>query len=479
GIVTEDYLHSVNREAVWTTVVARDIVVPVISSSNPFSESLLSTGLSPSRFAAIYTEPGTVTWGDLLNTEDNNPVNCYCVGDESLKDYLAGFLKDDRLKGNVVLAENNNELNELINKDKYSIGFTRLSSLIDYENSSIREGIQVVPIDINANGKLDHNENIYTCLNDLNRGVWIGKYPGSLCRNIHIVSGRAPLAETETAFVQWILSGGQAYISEAGFSELIPGERQSKLQALIAQDTAVIDSKKQPVNTVTVFLIAATVLGLAFIIYILVKLLTTVRPDPGSTSIGAFPVFDGDSVNAPGGLFFDRTHTWSFMEKDGRVKIGIDDFLQHTTGRITNIKTKDAGSRIRKGEKLLSLVQDGKQLDIYSPVSGRITESNRELKGKSSVINSSPYSDGWIYYIEPDNWIKETRQFLLGQDYRKWLESEFTRLKDFIASTVKTSDLAYSQVILQDGGEVREGLLENFGPDVWEEFQRGFIDTTI
>jgi hypothetical protein len=31
---------------------------------------------------------------------------------------------------------------------------------------------------------------------------------------------------------------------------------------------------------------------------------------------------------------------------------------------------------------------------------------------------------------------------------------------------------------LQDGGEIKEGLMENFGPDVWEELQRKFIDTS-
>ena len=72
---------------------------------------------------------------------------------------------------------------------------------------------------------------------------------------------------------------------------------------------------------------------------------------------------------------------------------------------------KIPGEKIKKGDIVLSLVQKGKQLNIYSPVSGTIKEQNKALLTNSSLINSSPYSDGWIYMIEPTNWLREI-QFL-------------------------------------------------------------------
>ncbi|HCC70200.1 MAG TPA: hypothetical protein DEQ09_03495 [Bacteroidales bacterium] len=479
GIVTEDYLHTMHGESLWSMVVARDVIVPVISSENPFCELISNSGISPGQFAGFYTEPGKLTWGKVLNTEDNTTVNCYCVGDQSLKWCLAEFLQAENLKGNVRNAGDNAELVEFISKDKYSIGFCRLSAVIDYENHSIKEGLQIVPIDINGNGVLEHNENIYRCLNDFNRGIWIGKYPGSLCRNIHVISTKAPIAVNETDFVQWILSGGQAYISEAGYSELIPGERQPKIQALNAQpETAVIERAEQPVKAAIVLFIAGTVLLVVLIAYVIARLARARSAEPQQEITAGLPAFNDNSVEAPAGVFFDRSHTWAFMEKDGKVKVGIDDFLQHITGKVTRIKMKEAGSMIKRGETFVSLVQNGKQLDIFSPVSGKITETNRELAGNTAMVNNAPFDDGWIYAIEPDNWIKEAKKYFMGDNYREFLKSQFSGLKDFVATTVKPDNAEYSMVILQDGGEIKDGLLENYGPDVWEEFQNRFIDTS-
>jgi len=479
GIVTEDYLHSLDHASLWSMVVARDVIVPVISSENPFSEIINKRGISPGKFAGVYTEPGKLTWGKVLDTDDNTTVNCYCLGDESVKFCLSQFLQAENLTGNPTKASDNNELIEYIKNDKYSIGFCRLSGIIDYEQNSVREGLQIVPVDINGNGILEHNENIYSCLNDFNRGIWIGKYPGSLCRNIHIVSTGAPIAINETDFIKWVLSGGQAYLSEAGFSELIPGERQPKIQALNTEEVTLIDRSEQPVKAATFLFTASTILLIGFLVYVILKLVNAGTKAPGTAPGSESSVFNEDSVKAPGGLYYDKTHTWAFMEKEGKVKVGIDDFLQHITGKLTKVKMKVPGSKVKKGEPILSLVQNGKQLDIYSPVSGHITEANRKLVDNSSAINSSPYDEGWVYAIKPDNWLKEVIKYLMGESYREWLTTEFSRLKDFIARTVKPDDLSYSKVIMQDGGEIMDNLLENFGPDVWEEFQRRFIDPSV
>ena len=61
--------------------------------------------------------------------------------------------------------------------------------------------------------------------------------------------------------------------------------------------------------------------------------------------------------------------------------------------------------------------------------------------------------------------------------YKQWIKSEFSRLKDFLAASVKPNvDYAH---VLQDGGELRDGILEDLGPEVWEDFQTNFIDVSI
>jgi len=61
-----------------------------------------------------------------------------------------------------------------------------------------------------------------------------------------------------------------------------------------------------------------------------------------------------NSILAPGGLFYDKTHTWAFMEENGQVKIGINDFLQHVTGVIKQ----------QNEELLTNLMNESFQLEI-------------------------------------------------------------------------------------------------------------------
>jgi len=190
----------------------------------------------------------------------------------------------------------------------------------------------------------------------------------------------------------------------------------------------------------------------------------------------ALPLFDESLLVVPGGLYFDKSHTWAHMEPNGKVKIGINDFLQHVTGSITRVIMKKSGEEIKKGELLFKLIQKGKQLNIYAPLSGVIKAQNVELVKNTSLLNSSPYGDGWIYLIEPENWINETKLMMMAEKAIEWMKNEFVRLKDFFAKTIQTRSSEFAFATLQDGGQLQDRILENMGPEIWEDFQTNFID---
>jgi len=187
-------------------------------------------------------------------------------------------------------------------------------------------------------------------------------------------------------------------------------------------------------------------------------------------------IFNESSIIVPKGIYFDKSHTWAFMEKNGAVKIGIDDFLLHITGPLSRIKMKNPGEKILKGEPVLSIIQNGKQLTINAPISGTIKSQNILLAEDSTIVNTSPYNDGWMYTIEPSNWVRDIQFLFMADKYKEWLTNEFTRLKDFLAIAGQTKE--FVPIMLQDGGELKDNVLENFGPEVWEEFQTKFINTS-
>ena len=163
------------------------------------------------------------------------------------------------------------------------------------------------------------------------------------------------------------------------------------------------------------------------------------------------------------------------MKKDGKVKIGIDDFLQHVTGQITRIELKKRGV-VKKGEHILSIVQNGKRLNIYSPISGTIIAQNESLLFNPCLLNTAPFEHGWIFTLEPTNWLLEIQFLSMAEKYKMGLKSEFTRLKDFFATTIKSDSPEYAHITLQDGGALKDNILADLGPEVWDDFQTKFID---
>jgi len=478
-LVTEDGLKNAASETSWKMAVGREIVVPVINAKSPYAEAVCQNGLSSEKLKIPFSGTGVSTWGALLGNEQQGKVTTYIINDNSVKTYMSSFLgvNSDNLTGMEV--ENAGQLLLALQNDHNGIGFCRLSDITGQEGQLLNGDVRMIPVDVNNNGQLDYFEQIYDDPGSFTRGVYIGKYPKSLYNNIFAVSANQPADGAELAFIRWLLSDGQQLLAESGYTELADGEAISKAAGLNEDQATVITFSEGPsVSRAFLIMLAVIAIGglIVYTLYRLVRVPAKISPAFESIHNAAF---SEKSLVIPKGLYFDKTHTWAFMERDGAVRIGVDDFIQHITGTVTRLKMKKPGEKIVKGEQILSLIQNGKQLNIYSPLSGTITSTNEILSRNSSIINSSPYSDGWVYKIEPENWIKETRVMIMAEKYSEWVRDEFARLKDFLATTLGGNELKLSQVVLQDGGEIREGLLEDFGPEIWEDFQTGFIDKSV
>ena len=137
---------------------------------------------------------------------------------------------------------------------------------------------------------------------------------------------------------------------------------------------------------------------------------------------------------------------------------------------------KEPGEKVKKGEAFLTIIQDGKQLNLKSPVSGTIKSQNKNLISNSALINQSPYSEGWIYTIEPSNWMRDTQFLIFANGYKEWIKMEFLHLKDFLAVALRANN---AEVVLQDGGEIKNGILKDLKPEIWEDFQTHFLDSSL
>ena len=182
-------------------------------------------------------------------------------------------------------------------------------------------------------------------------------------------------------------------------------------------------------------------------------------------------------LKIPQGIYFSKNHTWTHLGESGAAKVGLDDFLQHVIGELELSSLKDPGDSIRKGELLAEIEQDGKQLKVYSPISGEVLETNTMLAENPEMINTDPYNKGWLYQVKPSSWMKETSSLLLAEKASEWSEKEITRFKDFLSmGAMRKYSSEPAMAMLQDGGEIRDHVLSELPEEVWKDFQEEFLN---
>ena len=478
GFVTRPHLSRTVPPQAWRMVVGRDVIVPVMNPANPSREEYLREGLTREKFISMLARADNSFPGNFNGTDrPARPARIYWYDSGSVKACLGAFLRAEPSDTRAVQVDDADELLALIQGDPHAMGFCRLADLLNEGTGQFDSRLELIPVDVNGNGKLDYFESIYGNPEDFLHGVRIGKYPRELCGDVFCTAADRPGGKSELAFLEWVIGEGQQYLSPGGFTPLMASESYNRIQSLYAGNNPIPEISEARAPGSGPLLLAAGVFLLLVLSFLAARFYRRRRAGLEEGRLHRPPVFDLEGVLVPGGLYFDRTHTWTFMEKDGTVRIGLDDFLQHITGRISKIKMKQPSDRISKGKAFFSVIQDGKQLEVYAPISGVIREVNDRLIRDATVINRSPYMDGWIYRVEPDNWTGEIRGYLMGEKYRTWLKKEYVRLKDFIMTHLNPEVLENSTVVMQEGGELSDNLLENLGPLYWEVFQTSFLDT--
>ncbi len=191
-------------------------------------------------------------------------------------------------------------------------------------------------------------------------------------------------------------------------------------------------------------------------------------------SIGAL---SGHILRIPQGLFFSRYHTWAFLEPSGMARMGADDLLMHITGDVQLKMMCAKGEQISKGEVIARFLQDGKELSLISPLSGKVTGINGAIMKDSRLMSDDPYDKGWIYRIQPEKWHEETRSCYLAEDAKTWMINELARFREFVLDTASGfTQASQTHPVLQEGGELADHPLADMPVEAWHEFQQRFLE---
>lgn len=231
GMVSRSVSPAETQKGAWAVAVAKDAVVPTVSAAHPALGEVLARGMNREELAEVWRTGGLTNWVRLGVVTRSLALRPYTRSDAcGAAETWAGYLgcAQEQLLGVGVYGDPG--LAEAVRADAQGIGYNNIGYAYDRETKRAVEGLRVLPIDLDGNGRIDAAESFYDTLPDVMAAIADGRYPTPPSRDLLLVARGVPSRPAVRQFLLWALTEGQAFVREAGYVPL-PAER---LQAAVA-----------------------------------------------------------------------------------------------------------------------------------------------------------------------------------------------------------------------------------------------------
>ena len=125
----------------------------------------------------------------------------------------------------------------------------------------------------------------------------------------------------------------------------------------------------------------------------------------------------------PEELRYSKEHEWVRLETDGGGAIGITAFAAESLGDVVFVDLPEAGASVAQFEKFGEIESVKAVSDLFSPISGSISEVNQGVVDNPQVVNDGPYSEGWLLRVAMAD-KSELDVLMSSSEYESFLESE-------------------------------------------------------
>ena len=107
-------------------------------------------------------------------------------------------------------------------------------------------------------------------------------------------------------------------------------------------------------------------------------------------------------ANVPSDLKYAKTHEWLRASAEVAT-VGITDHAQHELTDVVFVELPQVGKQLKAGDACAVVESVKTASDIYSPVSGEVTEVNKTVADNPALVNAEPYGGGWLFKIKLSN----------------------------------------------------------------------------
>ena len=121
-------------------------------------------------------------------------------------------------------------------------------------------------------------------------------------------------------------------------------------------------------------------------------------------------------------LYYSKEHEWVRLEGKTAV-VGITDYAQKQLHEIVYVEVQKGGSEVKQFQTIGTVESVKSVSDIFSPVTGKITEVNTQLAESPELLNQDPYGKGWIAKISLTDFKRDSQELLTAKQYAELIKT--------------------------------------------------------
>lgn len=127
-------------------------------------------------------------------------------------------------------------------------------------------------------------------------------------------------------------------------------------------------------------------------------------------------------ANVPEDLHYSKDHEW--VRVDGAIAtIGITDYAQNSLGDVVYVEVSKAGDELSTNEAFGSVESVKAVSELFTPVTGTVTEQNENLQDQPEIVNTDPYGGGWMIRVKMSS-PGEVDSLLTAAEYEDFTKEE-------------------------------------------------------
>ena len=120
---------------------------------------------------------------------------------------------------------------------------------------------------------------------------------------------------------------------------------------------------------------------------------------------------------------YTKEHEWVKLEGDVAT-VGITDYAQHELGDVVYVELPAAGAKVDAGQAFGTVESVKSVSEIFSPVTGEVTEANAALADHPETINQDAHGAAWLVRIRTSNAASEIASLMDAAAYEAYIAEQ-------------------------------------------------------